>query len=186
MTTNKTFTIIRTGGAPDAKSEFEVHAAGCRDIARTVARSPFVEAFPSVEAPSAEALVAAEVEDYDAQDQGWTAADHLILPCCKTRKTAKAKARAAAAKPKPKAAKPKAKRVAKTAPVADGPVSGKSIPRKRGTGSIFVRKTGTRRFLTAISIDGKRQRHLFETQADAEAWLTAAAHHVKPGVRIAR
>ena len=79
----KSFTILHTGGASDAKAEWEVHRTGCRDIERTLRRSPFVDIYPSVVAATAEQVVAAEVEVYTAQDQGWTAADHRILPCCR-------------------------------------------------------------------------------------------------------
>jgi len=79
----KSFTIIHTGGAHHSKAEWEVHATGCRDIARTLRRSPFIDAYPPMMAESAEALVAAEVEVYTDQDQGWTAEDHKIFPCCR-------------------------------------------------------------------------------------------------------
>lgn len=80
--------------------------------------------------------------------------------------SAKETARKAAAKPKAKATA----KTAKTRSESDG-ADGHSIPRQRGTGSIWVRNNGNKRFLTAISVDGQRQRQLFATQADAEAWL---------------
>ncbi len=92
-------------------------------------------------------------------------------PVVAPKTSAKEKARTAAAKPKVKAAAKKAKPVVKTIPAGDGPVGGHSIPRQRGTGSIWVRNTGKRKFLTAISVEGKRQRQLFASQAEAEAWL---------------
>lgn len=78
----KSFMILRTGGARTSRSEFEVHATGCRDIARTLNRDPFVDAWGPIECESAEALVAAEVAVYESQDQGWSVEDHRILPCC--------------------------------------------------------------------------------------------------------
>ena len=78
-----TFTILSTGGSANATSEFEVHATSCRDIARKTHSDPFVLAFDMGEWPSAEALVAAEVEVYTDQDQGWTADDHRIMGCAR-------------------------------------------------------------------------------------------------------
>lgn len=65
-------------------TEFHVHAAGCRD---TRNGSKYWDAeiatYLVQEADTAEDLVAAEVQVYTDQDQGWTAEDHRIFPCCK-------------------------------------------------------------------------------------------------------
>jgi hypothetical protein len=81
----KSFTILRTGSSAKAKSEFEVHLTGCRDIARSSRRDQFVDASrPPIDATTAEHLVADEVATYTYQQQGWTADDHRIMPCAHT------------------------------------------------------------------------------------------------------
>jgi hypothetical protein len=56
---------------------FEVHAAGCRDIDRKHINGSW-----DATAASADDLVAEEVAEFEAQDQGYTADDFRIFPCC--------------------------------------------------------------------------------------------------------
>lgn len=91
------FTIV-SGGFKTA--EFEVHAAGCADLTRAKYR---LANQWTVDAHSAEALVAAEAEHYESQDQGWTAADHRIMPCAKTKKAKAAASKVAGLSPAEKA-----------------------------------------------------------------------------------
>ena len=77
----KKFTLLHVGGTSWATVEWEVHAEGCRDVARKLRVDPFVDAY-TAPAESAEALVESEVQVYTDQDQGWTADDHRIYPCC--------------------------------------------------------------------------------------------------------
>lgn len=74
------YAILNTGGFPNAPAEFEVHGASCADIAK---KDPHGSYHWYVEAATPEAAVAAEVEVYEEQDQGWTADHHRILPCAR-------------------------------------------------------------------------------------------------------
>lgn len=61
--------------------EFEVHAAGCPDVARKV--GTVCSHVYSVEALNAAEAVDDEVADYEAQDQGFGHADFKVLPCAR-------------------------------------------------------------------------------------------------------
>lgn len=67
------FTILNMMGGDFA---FEVHAAGCKDIGRKRINGSW-----TTEAPSAAELVADEVAEFEAQDQGYQAHDFRIFPC---------------------------------------------------------------------------------------------------------
>ncbi len=75
------FAYFSTGMIRDAKTEFEVHAAGCAHLAKGD-RKNFADK-TLVVAESAEALVAEEVAEFEANDQGWSADDFRVFPCAK-------------------------------------------------------------------------------------------------------
>lgn len=79
----RSFAVINVGGGfvEGARTEFQVHAHGCRDVAR-LERTFGVNPAWRVDAPTAEDVVNGEVEEYDEQDQGWSHDDHQIMPCC--------------------------------------------------------------------------------------------------------
>lgn len=84
------FIILNPGMHRDRTAEFVVHAAGCRDL-KKIPGAAFEHPFP---AESVEALIADEVAVFEAQDQGWTADDFRVMPCCKPKNTAAAAAAA--------------------------------------------------------------------------------------------
>lgn len=76
--------------------------------------------------------------------------------------------------PKAKPAKtPKAKTPKASAPTTENKSGAAVAGRERGTGSIFQRTNG--RFVAARRIDGARQRKVFSTLDDANAWLDSLA-----------
>jgi len=81
-----TFTVIAVGASPFVTAhgcEWEVHAPGCRDIARTVnACAGRVETW-EIAGADVDAAIAAEVAVYTDQDQGWTAEDHHVMGCAR-------------------------------------------------------------------------------------------------------
>ena len=81
-TTNPSFTIV-TGGRDNY--EFEVHAAGCKDL--TKQKNVFLCDQLTQTAVSAAALVDEEVAEYAAQDQGWNH-DHFKIHACAKKLTA--------------------------------------------------------------------------------------------------
>ena len=69
-----TFTFILT-----TNGDFDVHRAGCRDIARVRKCGQH-----DVQGDTAAATVAAEVEDLNAEfGDAWTAGQFRVLPCAK-------------------------------------------------------------------------------------------------------
>jgi hypothetical protein len=78
--TERSFVMLT--GVRDDK-EFHIHGAGCRDIKRGVQQGKYWDAGFAQMAVSAEALVEAEVQVFTDQDQGWTANDFKVFPCCK-------------------------------------------------------------------------------------------------------
>lgn len=63
--------------------EFHVHGAGCADIKRGARNGKYWETGYTEKHESADALVAAWVADFDAQDQGWAASDFKVFPCAR-------------------------------------------------------------------------------------------------------
>jgi hypothetical protein len=76
------FAYFNTGMIRDAKTEFEIHGAGCAHLSRGDRRQ-FVGPHDVMTAESAEALRDSEVRTFEDQDQGWTAEDFRIFPCAK-------------------------------------------------------------------------------------------------------
>ena len=74
-TTTKIFDVIY--GRYDQPAEFVVHKHGCRDVARSGGANW------QIEGDDVEAAIAAEVEVYQSQDQGWTREHHHVMPCAK-------------------------------------------------------------------------------------------------------
>ena len=71
----KTFDVIY--GRIDQPAEFVIHKAGCRDVARQGGASW------QIWGEDVESAIAAEVEAYQEQDQGWTREHHHVMPCAK-------------------------------------------------------------------------------------------------------
>ena len=80
MTETRKFTITRT---IRASHSFEVHAAGCRDIARSAGITTYGDEGFTVEDVSAEAVVADELAEMAHQDQHYEAIDFRVFPCAK-------------------------------------------------------------------------------------------------------
>lgn len=83
----KTFTIVSDpnyslGGSAD----FRVHAKGCRDVARHTSHPRFNLAGSAydVQAETAEAAVAAEVQVFQDQGQDYGPGNFHICNCCKS------------------------------------------------------------------------------------------------------
>jgi hypothetical protein len=68
-------------------TDFRVHAHGCQDIARHTSKPGFRMAGTSwtVEAESATAAVAAEVKQFQENEQGYGVGDFTICGCCRKR-----------------------------------------------------------------------------------------------------
>ena len=79
-TTKRAFTVLNMFRGDHW---FEVHRTGCRDIARQLSWKGNAQSDWDALAESAEALVADEVAAFHLQEQGFTAHDFKILPCCK-------------------------------------------------------------------------------------------------------
>jgi hypothetical protein len=78
--TTTTFTFLV--GGHDSPEEFEVHRAGCRDIARNKKRHHMTHHSYDVEATTAAEAVAGEVATYAEQQQDWPTDQFRIMPCC--------------------------------------------------------------------------------------------------------
>jgi hypothetical protein len=62
--------------------EFVVHRTGCRDIERTVKQQfPFVSTY-EIDGEDVEQAIAAEVQVFTDQDQGWNRGDFYVNACC--------------------------------------------------------------------------------------------------------
>lgn len=80
------FTFINFSREPRSGQPLGVHAAGCGDVARTVAnRGPEGTAANNtwdVEAETLDAAIAKELAVFQADDMGFTENDFKIYPCC--------------------------------------------------------------------------------------------------------
>ncbi len=66
------------------EASFEVHGVRCGDLRRKYSRDrACINGTWRVTGTTAEEVVAQEVEELQAQDQGYTADDFKVFPCCK-------------------------------------------------------------------------------------------------------
>ena len=81
MSNSKQFIIANMASGPH---DFEVHSVKCGDLRRKHTRRPgSINNTWRVTGATAEECVAIEVEEFQAQEQDWTADHFHIFSCCK-------------------------------------------------------------------------------------------------------
>ena len=78
------FVLISDPNQCEGNTDFRIHKAGCRDVAKHVNNPRFRHAggYRNIEAADAESLVKEEVEALQSDGIEYTSGDFQILPCC--------------------------------------------------------------------------------------------------------